>query len=102
MPPSATQNFVAPQTTEDVPVPATFTQKGYYFTLPANRLHYPGAPSGSQLRVLRVGNDTHCSPRKQGCNPPLPDSGPYRYEAEMGAPVCAHLGPWAGPPLFLD
>ncbi|KAM6156400.1 uroplakin-3b-like protein 1 [Erethizon dorsatum] len=77
---NATQNFAAPQKTKDIAVPATFTQKGYYFTLPANRLRYPSSPAGSQLRVLRVGNDTHCSPTKGGCNPPLPGSGPYRVK----------------------
>ncbi|XP_013376108.1 PREDICTED: uroplakin-3b-like protein isoform X2 [Chinchilla lanigera] len=77
---NATQNFVASQKPKDIPVPATFTQKGYYFTMPATRLHYPSGPAGSQLRVLRVGNDTHCSPTKEGCNAPLPDSGPYRVK----------------------
>ncbi|XP_003470176.3 uroplakin-3b-like protein 1 [Cavia porcellus] len=77
---NATQDFTAPQKTKDIPVPATFTQKGYYLTLPAQRLHYQSSPASSQLRVLRVGNDTHCSPLKEGCNPPLPDSGPYRVK----------------------
>ncbi|KFO35474.1 Uroplakin-3b-like protein [Fukomys damarensis] len=77
---NAIQNFGAPQTTQDIPVPATFAQKGYYFTLPTNRLRYPSGPASSQLRVLRVGNDPHCSPMRRGCNPPLPGSGPYRVK----------------------
>ncbi|XP_021110105.1 uroplakin-3b-like protein isoform X2 [Heterocephalus glaber] len=76
----AIQNFVAPPTTQDILVPATLTQKGYYFTLPTNRLHYRSGSAGSQLRVLRVGHDTHCFPMRRGCNPPLPGSGPYRVK----------------------
>lgn len=76
--PSATQNFAAPQRVEDIPVPADFSQRGYYLTLMANRLLYPGNQPGNQLRVLRVGNDTRCSPKTRGCNHPLPGPGPYR------------------------
>ncbi|XP_023570346.1 uroplakin-3b-like protein 2 [Octodon degus] len=77
---NATQNFVSPQKKKDIPVPANFIQKGYYFTMPANRLRYPSGPASSQLRILRIGNDTHCAPSEEGCNPPLPDSGPYRVK----------------------
>uniref|UniRef100_A0A8C0RF72 Uroplakin 3B like 2 n=3 Tax=Canis lupus TaxID=9612 RepID=A0A8C0RF72_CANLF len=78
--PSATQNFSAPQRVEDIPVPEDFTRRGYYLTLMANRLLYPGNQPGNQLRVLRVGNDTSCSPTKRGCNHPLPGPGPYRVK----------------------
>ncbi|GAB5582780.1 uroplakin-3b-like protein 2 isoform X1 [Prionailurus iriomotensis] len=65
---------------EDIPVPADFSQRGYYLTLMANRLLYPGNQPGNQLRVLRVGNDTRCSPKRRGCNHPLPGPGPYRVK----------------------
>ncbi|XP_026897795.1 uroplakin-3b-like protein 2 isoform X2 [Acinonyx jubatus] len=65
---------------EDIPVPADFSQRGYYLTLMANRLLYPGNQPGNQLRVLRVGNDTRCSPKTRGCNHPLPGPGPYRVK----------------------
>nr|XP_042095978.1 uroplakin-3b-like protein 2 isoform X2 [Ovis aries] len=42
--------------------------------------HSNGGPPSNQLRVLRVGNDTHCSPRTRGCNRPLPGPGPYRVK----------------------
>uniref|UniRef100_A0A8C0QFP2 Uroplakin 3B n=1 Tax=Canis lupus familiaris TaxID=9615 RepID=A0A8C0QFP2_CANLF len=77
---NATQNFSAPQRVEDIPVPEDFTRRGYYLTLMANRLLYPGNQPGNQLRVLRVGNDTSCSPTKRGCNHPLPGPGPYRVK----------------------
>ncbi|XP_029805068.1 uroplakin-3b-like protein 1 isoform X2 [Suricata suricatta] len=77
---NATQNFTAPQRVEDIPVPADFTRRGYYLTLMANRLLYPDNQPGSQLRVLRVGNDTRCSPTRRGCNHPLPGPGPYRVK----------------------
>nr|XP_010951038.1 PREDICTED: uroplakin-3b-like protein [Camelus bactrianus] len=76
----ASQNFTAPQRVEDTPVPASFSQRGYYLTLMANRALYPGDRPGKQLRVLRVGNDTRCSPRTRGCNHPLPGPGPYRMK----------------------
>uniref|UniRef100_A0AC11CIB8 Uncharacterized protein n=1 Tax=Ovis aries TaxID=9940 RepID=A0AC11CIB8_SHEEP len=77
---NATQKFTAPQNVEDTPVPADFPQGGYYLTLRASRALYPGGPPSNQLRVLRVGNDTHCSPRTRGCNRPLPGPGPYRVK----------------------
>lgn len=77
---NAAQNFTAPQRVEDTPVPAEFAQKGYYLTLRANRALYPGGQPGNKLQVLRVGNDTHCSPTKRGCNHPLPGPGPYRVK----------------------
>ncbi|XP_070340504.1 uroplakin-3b-like protein 2 isoform X8 [Equus asinus] len=39
-----------------------------------------GSQPSTQLRVLRVGNDTRCSPRTRGCNHPLPGPGPYRVK----------------------
>lgn len=78
MPSAASQNFIAPQRVEDTPVPADLPQKGYYLTLMANRALYPGSQPGNQLQVLRVGNDTSCSPTIRGCNHPLPGPGPYR------------------------
>ncbi|XP_061257968.1 uroplakin-3b-like protein 2 [Bos javanicus] len=77
---NATQKFTAPQKVEDTPVPADFPQRGYYLTLRASRALYPGGPPSNQLRVLRVGNDTRCSPRTRGCNRPLPGPGPYRVK----------------------
>lgn len=77
---NATQNFTAPQKIEDTHAPASFDLNGYYVTMRASRVHYQGSQSGSQLRVLRVGNDTHCSSTSQGCNPPLPGAGPYRVK----------------------
>lgn len=65
---------------EDTPVPADLPQRGYYLTLRANRALYPGGPPSHQLQVLRVGNDTRCSPRTRGCNHPLPGPGPYRVK----------------------
>ncbi|KAF5918146.1 hypothetical protein HPG69_002787, partial [Diceros bicornis minor] len=76
----ATQNFTAPQRVKDSPVPADFPQEGYYLTLTAKRALYPGGQLGNQLRVLRVGNNTHCSPRTRGCNHPLPGPGPYQVK----------------------
>ncbi|XP_058425038.1 uroplakin-3b-like protein 1 [Diceros bicornis minor] len=76
----ATQNFTAPQRVKDSPVPADFPQEGYYLTLTAKRALYPGGQPGNQLRVLRVGNNTHCSPRTRGCNHPLPGPGPYQVK----------------------
>lgn len=76
--PSAVRNFTAPQRVEDTPVPADFPQRGYYLTLRANRALYLSGQPGNQLRVLRVGNDTSCSPKTRGCNHPLPGPGPYR------------------------
>lgn len=78
MPLSAAQDITAPQRVEDSPVPADLPQRGYYLTLMANRALYPGGQPGNQLRVLRVGNDTSCSPKTRGCNHPLPGPGPYR------------------------
>ncbi|XP_015425732.1 PREDICTED: uroplakin-3b-like protein [Myotis davidii] len=77
---NASQSFIAPQRVEDSPVPADFPQKGYYLTLMANRALYPSSQPGNQLRVLRVGNDTGCSPTTRGCNHPLPGPGPYRVK----------------------
>ncbi|XP_044603459.1 uroplakin-3b-like protein 2 isoform X1 [Equus asinus] len=77
---NATQNFTAPRSAEDTPVPADFPQRGYYLTLMANRALYAGSQPSTQLRVLRVGNDTRCSPRTRGCNHPLPGPGPYRVK----------------------
>ncbi|XP_039705098.1 uroplakin-3b-like protein 2 isoform X7 [Pteropus medius] len=76
----AAQNFTAPQRLEDIPVPADFSQRGYYLTLMANRALYQGGQPGNQLQVLRVGNDTSCSPTTRGCNHPLPGPGPYRVK----------------------
>ncbi|XP_046523186.1 uroplakin-3b-like protein 1 isoform X3 [Equus quagga] len=42
--------------------------------------HGNGSQPSTQLRVLRVGNDTRCSPRTRGCNHPLPGPGPYRVK----------------------
>lgn len=78
VPPLATQSFTAPRSNQDVPAPANFSQRGYYLTLRANRGLYLGGQARGQLRVLRVGNDTHCQPTKIGCNHPLPGPGPYR------------------------
>ncbi|KAM5228633.1 uroplakin-3b-like protein 1 [Ctenodactylus gundi] len=77
---NATQNFVAPRKAEDIPVPASFAQRGYYFTLVADRQRYPSSQGSSQLRVLRVGNDTRCPLTKRGCNSPLLGPGPYRVK----------------------
>uniref|UniRef100_A0A2K5LZT1 Uroplakin 3B n=1 Tax=Cercocebus atys TaxID=9531 RepID=A0A2K5LZT1_CERAT len=77
---NATQSFTAPRSNQDVPAPANFSQRGYYLTLRANRGLYPGGQARGQLRVLRVGNDTHCQPTKIGCNHPLPGPGPYRVK----------------------
>ncbi|XP_047390146.1 uroplakin-3b-like protein 1 isoform X1 [Sciurus carolinensis] len=78
---NAIRNFTAPWHTEDIPAPSDFPQRGYYLTLRANRKLYSGSVQGSnQLPVLRVGNDTRCSPTKRGCNRPLPGSGPYRVK----------------------
>ncbi|ELW56444.1 Uroplakin-3b-like protein [Tupaia chinensis] len=63
---NATQNFRAPQRTADIPTPADFHRKGYYLTLMAHRGLYPAGPASSQLRVLRVGNDTSSPPQPQG------------------------------------
>uniref|UniRef100_A0A8C9BJM0 Uncharacterized protein n=1 Tax=Phocoena sinus TaxID=42100 RepID=A0A8C9BJM0_PHOSS len=62
----ATQSFTAPQRVEDTPVPANLPQRGYY--------------PGNELRVLRVANDTRCSPMTRGCHHPLPGPGPYRVK----------------------
>ncbi|XP_011385965.2 uroplakin-3b-like protein 1, partial [Pteropus vampyrus] len=75
---NAARNFTAPQRLEDIPVPADFSQRGYYLTLMANRALYQRGQPGNQLQVLRVGNDTSCSPTTRGCNHPLPGPGPYR------------------------
>ncbi|XP_019502392.1 PREDICTED: uroplakin-3b-like protein [Hipposideros armiger] len=77
---NAVQNFTAPQRVEDTPVPADLPQRGYYLTLRANRALYLSGQPGNQLRVLRVGNDTSCSPKTRGCNHPLPGPGPYRVK----------------------
>ncbi|XP_027272086.2 uroplakin-3b-like protein 1 [Cricetulus griseus] len=77
---NSTQNFAAPQKVEDNHAPAGFDRNGYYLTLRASRVHYQGRQVSSQLRVLRVGNDTNCSLEFQGCNSPLPGSGPYRVK----------------------
>ncbi|XP_006859891.1 PREDICTED: uroplakin-3b-like protein-like [Chrysochloris asiatica] len=77
---NATQNFTAPQRMEDFPAPADLPQKGYYLTLKANRVLYPGNQAHNQLQVLRVGNDTGCLPTRKGCNHPLPGPGPYRVK----------------------
>nr|XP_040133068.1 uroplakin-3b-like protein 2 isoform X3 [Ictidomys tridecemlineatus]XP_040133069.1 uroplakin-3b-like protein 2 isoform X3 [Ictidomys tridecemlineatus] len=67
--------------TKDIPAPADFSQKGYYLTLRANqKLYQRGGQASKQLPVLRVGNDTHCSWTKVGCNHPLQGSGPYRVK----------------------
>ncbi|XP_037363947.1 uroplakin-3b-like protein 1 [Talpa occidentalis] len=76
----ATQNFTPPQREEDIPAQADLARRGYYLTLRANRALYPGDPASNQLQVLRVGNDTHCSPETRGCNHPLPSPGPYRVK----------------------
>ncbi|KAM9211051.1 uroplakin-3b-like protein 2 isoform 2-T2 [Dugong dugon] len=75
-----TQNFAAPQRLKDSPAPADLPRKGYYLTLRANRALYPGDQASNQLQVLRVGNDTRCSPTIKGCNHPLPGPGPYRVK----------------------
>uniref|UniRef100_A0A8C5VZE5 RAS p21 protein activator 4B n=1 Tax=Microcebus murinus TaxID=30608 RepID=A0A8C5VZE5_MICMU len=80
VPPSATQSFRAPESVAVSPVPADFPQSGYYLTLMAHRALYSGGQASSQLRVLRVGNDTRCALTTRGCNRPLPDSGPYRVK----------------------
>ncbi|XP_036082135.1 uroplakin-3b-like protein 2 isoform X2 [Rousettus aegyptiacus] len=77
---NAARNFAASQRVEDTPVPADFSQRGYYLTLMANRALYLGGQPGNQLQVLRVGNDTSCSPTTRGCNHPLPGPGPYRVK----------------------
>uniref|UniRef100_A0A287D5D2 Uroplakin 3B n=1 Tax=Ictidomys tridecemlineatus TaxID=43179 RepID=A0A287D5D2_ICTTR len=78
---NAIQNFTVPQRTKDIPAPADFSQKGYYLTLRANqKLYQRGGQASKQLPVLRVGNDTHCSWTKVGCNHPLQGSGPYRVK----------------------
>ncbi|XP_005080437.2 uroplakin-3b-like protein 1 [Mesocricetus auratus] len=77
---NSTQNFAAPQKVEDKLAPAGFDHNGYYLTLRASRVHYQGRQASSQLRVLRVGNDTNCSMESQGCNSPLPGAGPYRVK----------------------
>ncbi|XP_048646050.1 uroplakin-3b-like protein 1 [Marmota marmota marmota] len=78
---NAIQNFTVPQKTKDIPAPANFSQKGYYLTLRANqKLYRRGGQASKQLPVLRVGNDTHCSWTKVGCNHPLQGSGPYRVK----------------------
>uniref|UniRef100_A0A671ECX6 Uroplakin 3B like 1 n=1 Tax=Rhinolophus ferrumequinum TaxID=59479 RepID=A0A671ECX6_RHIFE len=77
---NAIQDVTAPQRVEDSPVPADLPKRGYYLTLMANRALYPGGQPGNQLRVLRVGNDTSCSPKTRGCNHPLPGPGPYRVK----------------------
>uniref|UniRef100_A0A8C5KVV4 Uroplakin-3b-like protein n=1 Tax=Jaculus jaculus TaxID=51337 RepID=A0A8C5KVV4_JACJA len=77
---NAIRKFVAPKKVEDMPAPDSLAQRGYYFTLRANRAHYQGDQTGRQLRVLRVGNDTACPPESQNCNTPLPSSGPYRVK----------------------
>ncbi|KAM9584475.1 uroplakin-3b-like protein 1 [Trichechus inunguis] len=77
---NATQNFAAPQRLKDSPAPADLPRKGYYLTLRANRALYPGDQASNQLQVLRVGNDTCCSPATKGCNHPLPGPGPYRVK----------------------
>ncbi|CAH7256709.1 uroplakin-3b-like protein 1 [Phodopus roborovskii] len=77
---NSTQNFAAPQKVEDKHAPAGFDRNGYYLTLKANRVQYQGRQVSSQLRVLRVGNDTNCSLELPGCNSPLPGAGPYRVK----------------------
>lgn len=77
---NAAQNFTAPQRVEDTPVPALLPQRGYYLTLRASRALYPRGQPGNKLQVLRVGNDTSCSPMTRGCNHPLPGPGPYRVK----------------------
>ncbi|XP_012614537.2 uroplakin-3b-like protein 1 [Microcebus murinus] len=77
---NATQSFRAPESVAVSPVPADFPQSGYYLTLMAHRALYSGGQASSQLRVLRVGNDTRCALTTRGCNRPLPDSGPYRVK----------------------
>ncbi|XP_053413484.1 uroplakin-3b-like protein 2 [Nycticebus coucang] len=77
---NATQNFKAPQSVEDSPVPANFSWSHYYLTLMAYRALYSGSQASSQLSVLRVGNNTHCAPTTMGCNYPLPGPGPYRVK----------------------
>ncbi|XP_038202794.1 uroplakin-3b-like protein 2 [Arvicola amphibius] len=77
---NATKNFAAPQKVEDIYAPASFDHNGYYLTLRTSRVHYQGGQSSSQLRILRVGNDTKCSLKSLGCNAPLPGAGPYRVK----------------------
>uniref|UniRef100_A0A8D2DJ26 Uncharacterized protein n=1 Tax=Sciurus vulgaris TaxID=55149 RepID=A0A8D2DJ26_SCIVU len=77
---NAIRNFTVPRQTEDIPAPSDFPQRGYYLTLRANRKLYSSVQGSNQLPVLRVGNDTRCSPTKTGCNRPLPGSGPYRVK----------------------
>ncbi|XP_075384257.1 uroplakin-3b-like protein 1 [Tenrec ecaudatus] len=93
----AIRNFTAPQTMEGLPAPADLPWKGYYLTLQAHRALYSNSQALNQLQVLRVGNDTHCSPNKTGCNHPLPGPGPYRVKFL----VMNHRGPvaeteWSG------
>uniref|UniRef100_A0A2K6A785 Uroplakin 3B n=1 Tax=Mandrillus leucophaeus TaxID=9568 RepID=A0A2K6A785_MANLE len=95
---NATQSFTAPRSNQDVPAPANFSQRGYYLTLRANRGLYPGGQARGQLRVLRVGNDTHCQPTKIGCNHPLPGPGPYRGgDSKKGAGGVQAARPGQGP-----
>ncbi|XP_006889858.1 PREDICTED: uroplakin-3b-like protein-like [Elephantulus edwardii] len=77
---NATQDFTAPQKPEDFPAPADLPQKGYYLTIRARPSLYLGNQTSNQLRVLRVGNNTVCSPTAKGCNYPLPGPGPYRVK----------------------
>ncbi|XP_048207155.1 uroplakin-3b-like protein 1 [Perognathus longimembris pacificus] len=78
---NATQSFADPQRIEDSPVPAGFPHRsGFYLTLRASRAHYLDNRPSTQLRVLRVGNDTGCAPEKLSCNTPLPGPGPYRVK----------------------
>ncbi|XP_054992761.1 uroplakin-3b-like protein 1 [Sorex araneus] len=75
----ATQDFTTPKRTKDLPVPAQLSQRGYYVTLRASRALYPPRQP-HRLQVLRVGNDSRCSPEDLGCNSPLRDPGPYRVK----------------------
>ncbi|XP_069889207.1 uroplakin-3b-like protein 1 isoform X2 [Dipodomys merriami] len=77
---NATQNFTDPPRIEDSPVPADLPHRSFYLTLRASRERYLGDRPSGQLRLLRVGNDTHCSPEKLSCNTPLPGPGPYRVK----------------------
>ncbi|XP_042542650.1 uroplakin-3b-like protein 2 [Dipodomys spectabilis] len=77
---NATQSFTDPPRIEDSPVPADLPHRSFYLTLRASRERYLGDRPGGQLRLLRVGNDTHCAPEKLSCNTPLPGPGPYRVK----------------------
>ncbi|KAM6155858.1 uroplakin-3b-like protein 1 [Rhynchocyon petersi] len=77
---TAIQDFTAPQRLEDIPAPADLPTEGYYLTIRANPILYLDTKASNQLQLLRVGNNTLCSPNTKGCNYPLPGPGPYRVK----------------------